>query len=176
MNRESCYELGYIEKTIGLKGEVQVFLDVDIPDEYSELESVFVEINNKLVPFFIDYVQLKHKSKASIKFEDVNDFEQASSLKGLKLFLPLDFLPKLGDKSFYYHEITDFLIKDKNLGELGRVASVFSGGAQDIIAMDYKGKEVLIPVSDALINKVDREKKVLELDLPNGLIDVYLED
>jgi 16S rRNA processing protein RimM len=41
--------------------------------------------------------------------------------------------------------------------------------------MLYKGKEVLIPINDETILKVDRENKIMQVCLPDGLLDVYLE-
>lgn len=70
MNIDACYQLGYVIKKHGVKGEVSVLLDVDFPEEYSELESVFVEINQKLVPFFIEAIQIRD-DKAVIKFEHI---------------------------------------------------------------------------------------------------------
>ena len=61
MREEDCYQLGEVIKTHGLKGEVSVLLDVDFPEEYSELESVFLQMEGNLVPFFIDSIQIHDK-------------------------------------------------------------------------------------------------------------------
>ena len=50
IDKESCYFLGKIVRTSGLKGDVSVFLDVDEPESYAELDSVFVERKGALVP------------------------------------------------------------------------------------------------------------------------------
>lgn len=174
MNPESCFELGYIIKAHGIEGDVQAMLDVDIPEEYIELESVFVEINQKLVPFFIEDLKLFKGKKALIKFEDVDSLEEAEELIRKKLFLPLKFLPKLRDDQFYYHEIIGYRVADKKEGDLGTIREVVEAPGQDLVVMDYRDKEVLIPVTDEVVLKVDHEAKVLLVDLPEGLLDVYL--
>ena len=58
MTTDECYRLGRITKPFGLKGEVIFFLDVDEPDNYAGLDSVFVETKNGLVPYFIKKIQL----------------------------------------------------------------------------------------------------------------------
>lgn len=175
MNKDACYQLGHITKLHGLSGEVTAFFDVDFPEEYKELESVFVEINNKLVPFFIEHLEITPK-KVILKFEDTNSAEAAEPLTGKTLYLPLSALPPLSGNAFYYHEIIGFTVTDADFGEIGPVKDVYPNPAQDLLACDHKGKEVLIPVSDELIEKLDREEKRLYVNLPDGLIQVYLED
>ncbi len=174
MNFESCYQLGYVLKTHGLKGELVITIDADNPQEYSELESVFVEINKKLVPFFMERFQLSG-AKAITKFEEVDSIEEAKEFKGAKLYLPLDFLPDLED-GYYFHELIGFKVVDSKEGELGQISGVFDSGSQDLIAMQYQEKEVLIPLTDEVVTKVDKSTKTIYTTLPDGLLDIYLSD
>ena len=174
MDFESCYQLGYLLKTHGLKGDVVIEIDADYPEEYVEMESVFVEINKKLVPFFIERIQLSG-SKATIKFEDI-DLAQANKMKGAGIYLPLEVLPDLKDGGYYYHELIGFSVKDKSLGSLGIISGFYSSGNQDLLAMDYKEKEVLIPLTDEVVTQVDKKAKTIETSLPDGLLDIYLSD
>ena len=175
MQKEDCYLLGYITKPHGLNGEVAAFLDVDSPEEYREMESVFVDINNKLVPFFIEHLEITPK-KSILKFEEVDNIESAEEIIGKELYLPLTALPPLTGNAFYYHEIIGFEVIDEAFGPIGPVREVFSNSSQDLIACNHQEKEVLFPVTDELIERVDRENKRLYVKLPDGLIDLYLED
>lgn len=175
MTKDLCYQLGYITKLHGLQGEVTAFFDVDFPEEYENLESVFVDINNKLVPFFIESLEITPK-KNILKMEDVNTPEAAEELIGKELYLPLSALPPLSGTAFYYHEIIGFTVIDAEFGEVGPVKEVYTQTNQDLIACDHKGKEVLFPVIDDLIERIDREQKQLYVRLPEGLIQLYLED
>ncbi|MBK6266755.1 16S rRNA processing protein RimM [Marivirga sp. S37H4] len=175
MKPSQCFQLGIVSRPHGLKGEVYVALDTDFPQEYAEMESVFLLQNGKLVPFFIESLQIRG-SEALIKFEEIDDKDAALSIKGLSLHLPLDQLPELDSDQFYFHEIIGYQIIDQNLGELGKVAQVYEAGHQDLIGMDYKEKEVLIPINDDIIISVDREKETMEVNLPDGLLELYLEE
>ena len=175
MKKDDCYELGYISKTKGLDGEVYVQLDVDEPEDYENLESVFIEIKKNLVPYFIQYIDFQDK-KVVISFEDIETLDQAKELVGSKLFLPLNNLPPLEEGQFYYHEVINFKIIDQNLGELGTIIQIYETGNQDLIAMQFQGKEILIPLVDDFIVKIDRENNILFVNLPEGLIDIYLEE
>ncbi|MTI31379.1 ribosome maturation factor RimM [Xanthovirga aplysinae] len=175
MEKDACFELGYVLKTHGLNGSVSVFLDVDFPEEYENLESVFIEVNKKLIPFFVETIHIA-KGKANIKFEDIDQIEKAEQLKGCKLFLPLELLPKLEEGQFYYHQVINYQVWDEQKGLLGKIQSIYEMPNQDLIAMDFQGKEALIPVSDEIIEKVDHEAKIMYVKLPEGLLDIYLED
>ena len=72
MKKADCYHLGYIAKLHGFKGEVSFFLDATDSSEYASLESVFVDINGQLTPFFIESIVLKPKSFAAVKLVGVD--------------------------------------------------------------------------------------------------------
>lgn len=175
MNRENCYQLGFVIKPHGIVGDVYIYLDVDAPQEYKKLESVFIEINNKLVPFFISAIAVRGL-KALVHFEGCDSLNQAEMLKSKKIYLPLETLPELEGDQFYYHEILGYTVVDKNDGPLGKVVNVYSRSGQDLLAMNYKNKEVLIPITGEIIGKADTERLELSVDLPNGLLELYLED
>jgi 16S rRNA processing protein RimM len=175
MTKDNCFELGKITKTHGLKGEVVLWLDVDFPEDYEDLESIFLDVKGELVPHFMESYRLSG-NRAIVQFEDIDTFEKAEELVNLEAFLPLEELPELENDQFYYHEIIGFQIKDKNLGDLGIVQTVHSMQAQDLLVMDYKGREVLIPVIPEIVLEADKEAKILNVNLPEGLLEVYLED
>ncbi|MDQ3289849.1 MAG: ribosome maturation factor RimM [Bacteroidota bacterium] len=173
MNIDTCYQLGYILRTHGIKGQVIAFFDVDYPEDYEELESVFLLINGKLVPFFIESIASQAKGRFLLKFEDTDTLEQAEKLKGIPLYLPLNSLPELEEDQFYYHDLIGYTIVDETLGELGVIRELFELPHQDLLAMDYRGVEVLIPLQDNLIIRADKSTQKLYMNLPEGLIDVY---
>jgi len=173
MNIDACYQLGYIVRTHGIKGQVIAFFDVDYPEDYENLESVFLLISGKLVPFFIDFIDPQAKGRFLIKFEDTDTIEQAEKLKGISLYLPLTELPELEDDQFYYHDLIGYTIVDETLGKLGVVRDLFELPHQDLMAMDYQGAEVLIPVQDEIILRADKTTQTLYVNLPEGLVDIY---
>ncbi len=175
MTQEDCFELGHISKTHGLKGEVVLFLDVDNPEAYEDMESMFIEVRNELVPFFIEQMYIRG-SKAIVKFEGFENIEKATELLKKKAFLPLDNLPELKDGQFYYHDVIGFRVIDKTLGSLGLVSSVYSLDQGDLLVMEYQEKEVLIPINDTNVLKADMELMEIYVDLPDGLLEVYLND
>jgi 16S rRNA processing protein RimM len=104
----------------------------------------------------------------------VDNEEDAEDLIGAGLYLPLDLLPALEGDKFYYHEIIGFTAVDRNFGAIGVITGINDTTAQAIFEIDRDGTEILIPMIDDFIKKLDRSKKEIHLEVPNGLIDLYL--
>ncbi len=176
MNREDCFFLGKIVKKYSFKGELLAKLDTDEPNLYESLESVFVDLKGALIPFFIESSQLHKSELLRIKFEDVDTEEDADALMKCELYLPMDFLPELEDDKFYFHEIVGFTVEDKRFGTVGTITGVNDSTAQSLFEIDRDGTEILIPMNDEFISKVDKTNKIIHVETPEGLIDLYLEE
>jgi 16S rRNA processing protein RimM len=174
MKKADCYHLGYVAKLHGFKGEVSLFLDVSNPEEFQKLESVYIDINGLLTPFFITSYQLKPKGFASVKFEGVDSENDAKALQRKDLYLPLTTLPELSGVNFYDHEVVGFELVDLSHGLVGEIVQIIDLPVNPLIQVDAKGKEVLIPFVKDLIQKVDRENKKLHVKTPEGLLAIYL--
>ena len=174
MNIDDCFYLGRITKPWGVKGQVMMFLDVDAPEDYLGLDSAFVEVKGQLVPYFFHLDNL-NGNKAVATFEDLTP-DQANALVGHSLYLPLDLLPKLEGNKFYFHEVVGFRVIDEEKGDIGILEQVIEYPAQPLFQVMKNGVEVLIPVIDEVIKKVDRDKKALYVAAPKVLIDLYLGD
>ncbi len=174
MNISQCFNLGHVVKAVGLKGECSILLDVDDSTRYKKLESVFIEINNQLVPFFIESIFLKQNNFASVKFKNISNQTQADELTGCSLFLPLTFLPPLNEFNFYYHEIDGYTIHDSEKGDIGIIKEVTDYGSSMVASTFLNEKEILVPLQNSFVTRIDREKKILYTTLPEGLVDLYL--
>lgn len=174
MLKEDCFYVGKIVKKYSFKGELLVKLDSDDPEIYEDMESVFVDLRNNLVPFFIEASQLHKSELLRVKFEDVETEQDADALLKCDLYLPLEFLPKLDDDKFYFHEIIGFTVEDVNFGMVGVVKSVNDSTAQALFEIDRDGTEILIPMNDDFIKKVDKINKTILVETPEGLIELYL--
>ena len=126
-----------------------------------------------LTPFFVEKLVCSG-DKFFVSIQDVKTVEAASALTGKEVWLPLEMLPKLSGKQFYYHEVKGFMVVDEEKGELGPIAEVIEYPTQAIIQVFKDNKEILIPILDQVIQKVDRRSKKLYIKAPEGLIEMYL--
>jgi 16S rRNA processing protein RimM len=175
MKKEDCFNLGKITRMFGTKGELTLVLDVDDPNEYLNLKLFYADYDGELIPFFIDKLTIKSGTSVIIKLMDIDDPKAAAALVNKLLYLPLEQLPTLNEDQFYYHEIIGYTIVDDALGQTGIIKDVLEFPMQEILQIDHNGKEILLPISDELISKVDRENKILYISAPEGLIELYLE-
>ena len=174
MRKEDCFYLGKIAKKFSFKGEVLIYLDTDEPELYENMESVFVEFNKNLVPFFIENSSLHKNDFLRVQFEDVDSEEEADSILNCDVYLPLSMLPKLEGNKFYFHEVIGFEIEDKRLGVFGKIVSINDTTAQPLFEVLNGEVEMLIPMIDQFLVKIDRENKKVVMDLPEGLVEMYL--
>lgn len=173
MTKNECFNLGYISRRVGNKGELAFILDVDDPSRYQKLESVFVELNNSLIPFFIKKIQLR-ANMATVTIDGIDTIERAEELVKAGLYLPLSSLPQLTGKKFYFHEMPGFTVIDKVHGEIGIIERVLDFPQQAIFQIKKGFKEILIPAKEEFIIRIDRTDKRLEINAPEGLIDIYI--
>ncbi|MFV0564374.1 MAG: ribosome maturation factor RimM [Flavobacteriaceae bacterium] len=174
MQKEDCFYLGKIVKKYSFKGELLIKLDTDEPELYENLDAMFLDVNNTLIPFFVESSQLHKSNLLRVQFEDVVTEADADSLIKTDAYLPLEFLPKLEGNKFYFHEIIGFNMYDKNHGAIGTIVAINDSTAQALFEVDNNGKTILIPMNDEFIVEVNRNNKTIVVETPEGLIDLYL--
>jgi len=174
MKKEDCFYLGKIVRKYSFKGELLIKLDTDQPELYEHLDTMFLNVRNNLIPFFIESSQLHKSDLLRVQFEDVTTEADADSLMKSEVYLPLELLPKLDGNKFYFHEIIGFTMEDKNYGKVGTITGTNDSTAQALFEVENNGKDILIPMNDEFILKVDRENKIILVETPEGLIDLYL--
>jgi 16S rRNA processing protein RimM len=171
MQLNDYYKIGYILKPHGLKGEVTVSIEADAGDVFDSVETVFVEQSKRLVPFFIESIS-QTGSKAYIKFEDIATVEAATAISKSALYLPKTARPKSARGEFYDDEIIGFEVTDKSLGSLGPVTDVEHAGPNKLLLVHYHDKEVLIPVNGPFIKSMNKTKRTISVELPDGFTEM----
>lgn len=173
MKIEEAFYIGYITKTKGLKGEVQIFFEYDEP-ELLDLDVVFADFNGKMVPYFVSVYKLQNNNTGNFYFDDIDHIDKAQPLLKKKLYLPLTKLPARAEDEFFYTDLKGFKAIDETLGELGEILEVHEYPQQFVAAVLYQETEVLFPLNEDFIVEIDDEGKILTVDLPEGLLDIYL--
>lgn len=174
MTIEDCFRVGSILKPKGLKGELRFY--VDYPGlEDIDFTTVFIEITSKLVPYFVESVKYLQKNAAYLFLEDVDTIEKASLLVRKDVYLPNKLKPKKKKAEFTLMDLKGFTAIDENEGELGIITDIHQYPQQLIATVTFKNCEVLFPLNEEIIKGIDVVKEIVTVDLPEGLLDIYLD-
>lgn len=146
-------------------------LDPEAPEVLEDIKTFFLERNKRLVPQFMESISVRG-DKAFIKFEDIDSPEAAQSISKSAVYLPKSTREKSGRGEFYDDEIIGFHVEDKSLGDLGLIKEVVSAGPNKLLSVDNNGKEVLIPVNSPFILSINKSKKKITVELPDGFLDL----
>ncbi len=173
MVKEEAFYIGYFTKTKGLKGEIQLYFEFEDYEDL-DLDVVFADMNGKMVPFFVSSHKLYPNSTGLFYFDDLDHIDKAQALVKKKVYLPLSKMPERGEDDFTYVDLKGFIVSDETHGELGEILEVNEYPQQFVATVLFKEKEILFPLNEDMIVEIDEEEKTLLVDLPAGLLDLYL--
>ena len=148
-----------------------MMLHGDAPNDLSSLDSVFLEQNNRLVPYFIETVS-GQGGKAFLKFEGIDSAEAAKLISKQSVYVSKSLRPQREPGEFYDDEINDFEVVDAHLGVLGKIDGVVAAGPNRLLSLEYHGKEVLIPTNGPFIKSINKTRKKIEVELPEGFLEI----
>jgi len=171
---EKLISVGFTKKMSGINGELKVTITDQYLEDYLQATVVFLKIQGKTVPFFIE----KHKVSNSllVKFEDVDGRDAALKLTSKEILLrEKDLIPEEERE----YEVTDnlefrkyegYLIVDKTAGEIGKIEEVVEFPQQEMAVVLYQENEIYVPLHEDLILEIDEDKNTILVQLPEGLL------
>lgn len=174
MDKDNCFYIGTILKAHGVSGELVLKVEIDFFDLLiDEMESVFVEIDEQLIPFFISDIDYLNEDTAIILFDDLSDEKKAKEFIGCKLYLPNDLMPEETSMISDLNHIKGYHVTDTNLGDIGIVSDILQYSFNYVIQVMQGSREILIPASEEIIDEINEENKTVRVTTPDGLIDIY---
>ncbi|MCI4648460.1 ribosome maturation factor RimM [Phaeodactylibacter sp.] len=169
MTKDSYTKVGRFGKTHGLNGGIRILVEDAFLDTALEAEVLFAPVDGSPVPYFNEGVLLE--SPLVIKLEDVDTKEAAKTLTGLDILLPAEEVEaELGIEDFRLLE--GFTVVTETEGEIGPILSVEAYPEQILALVSYQGREVLIPLNETFLQAIDPEAERVEMQLPEGLLDL----
>ncbi|WP_027002225.1 ribosome maturation factor RimM [Hugenholtzia roseola] len=173
MDKKKCFELGRIIRPHGLAGEMVILLEVDNPEDYLDLDTLFIEKKGQLSPYFVESLHLQPNGRALLALEGIDSIEAAQALSQLAVWLPDSYLPELEADEYFLHELVGYEVLDEKIGRLGVVENVYELPTENALVLTYQGAEVLILMQSQWILNLDKTAKKIEMRLPEGLLEVY---
>ncbi|MBN2862244.1 MAG: 16S rRNA processing protein RimM [Bacteroidales bacterium] len=165
--------LGRITKVHGREGIVTLRLENTFKDNLPDMEAVFLEIEGKPVPFFISESEYMGGHILRLKFEGYESVEKASEFAGCRVFLVSAYLAETPSEK--EEDLSGYRILTPENKLIGTVTGIIRNPGQYHLNVDPgSGKDIMIPFHEDLIVEVDRKKKIIIMDLPEGLAEINL--
>lgn len=167
------FKIGKLVAVHGLKGELLLKHELGKKTSLKGLTAIFIEEKkNSFLPWFIESVKIKNDQEIYLKLEGVNTRETAMTLSQKQIWLPETDFKKFAAKTAPASLLGYTIINgDESLGE---ILELVEQPHQLLCRLEIKGKEVLIPLHEKSLIKVDHKKKQVIVELPEGLLDIYL--
>lgn len=163
--------LGQITKTSGFEGAVLVKLEKKFIENIPDMESVFVETDGRPVPFFIEWSEYTGSDVLRLKFEGYGSVDKVEELKGSRVFLTYG--EQEADDNRDITILTGFAVVSQDEKILGTVMEIIANPGQMLLNIETpSGGELLIPLHQDLIRGIDKRKKLLHMDIPEGLTEI----
>lgn len=167
------FKIGKLIAAHGLKGELVLRHVLGKKTSLKGLQAIFIEENkNSFLPWFIQSTRIKNEEEVYLKLEGVDARETAVKLSQKNVWLPDADFKKMVAKSAPVNFLGYIVINEKR--SLGQILEVIEQPHQVLCRLDINGKEVLIPLNEATLQKIDHKKKEIYVQLPEGLLEVYL--
>ncbi|MGI8952195.1 MAG: ribosome maturation factor RimM [Chitinophagaceae bacterium] len=165
--------IGKFVATFGVKGELILQHALAKKTSLKNIEAVFIEEHpNAYLPYFIQSSKPKNSEEIFIKLEGVDTKETAQKFLRKKAWLRNEDFQKIAGKSSPIAFIGYQLINEKKF--LGIIEEVTEQPHQILLHITINNKEVLIPLHEKTLIKIDKKKKEVHVILPDGLLDIYV--
>tara|TARA_Y100000766_G_scaffold214032_1_gene185746 strand:+ start:2125 stop:2649 length:525 start_codon:yes stop_codon:yes gene_type:complete len=172
MKIEDCFYFGKIGKPKGFKGEVNIIIDKSTPISPKSLNKVLILVGKKLVPYPLSTFKITSKGNGLGKFVGINSELDVNRIKNFSVYLPKKILPKLKKDEFYLHDLVGCTLTDEKYGTVGIINEVNNQTSQTILFVETETDEIVIPLVDDFIVHINTSKKEVNLDLPEGIINL----
>lgn len=176
--------VGKIGKAHALAGELKASFDYTLKEgAISQLSHLFIDVVSPPIPFFIETIKpAPQEGFYLVNFESITNKEEAAQLTNTNIaFLKEEveqYFVLPNESTSPFDEETDlvgFTMIDRNLGNLGSIDNIMEMPHQLLAQMEVKGQEVMIPLTEATTEQIDEYDQVIYTNLPEGLLDIYLE-
>ncbi|MBW8686659.1 ribosome maturation factor RimM [Chitinophaga rhizophila] len=169
------FSIGKLVSVFGLQGEFILKHSLGKRSALQGVEAIFLEVRkNSFIPYFVQKTSVKDHEHVFIKLEGVDTKEEARKLVQTPVYLAEEDF-KTQTASSAPLSMLGFSVQDKQQGELGVIEEVIEMPMQVLVKVTYKEKEMLLPLNEQSLIKVDKKQQIVHVDLPDGLLDIYME-
>lgn len=171
IKENEVFKIGKLIKPHGIKGEISFAFDNDIFDRVNS-DYLICKIDGILVPFFVEEYRFKGSETALINFEDINTEEKAKKMSGVEVYFPRKYYEEDSeDIDYSWNFFIGFSVVDKTAGNIGIIEEVDDKTINTLFLIKNGEEDIIIPATEDFIEEADPTKKILYVNLPEGLLE-----
>lgn len=168
------FKAGKLVAVHGLKGELILKHELGKKSSLKDVKAIFIEDKrDSFFPWFIESTKIKSDTEVFLKLEGVDTREAAKKLSPKEIWLTEEDFKRLSAKSAPANLLGYTIINNKD--RLSEILEVIEQPHQLLCRIELNKKEVLIPINESFLKKIDHKKKEVIVELPEGLLEIYLE-
>jgi 16S rRNA processing protein RimM len=168
------FKIGKLVAVHGLTGELVLKHELGKKTSLKGLNSIFIEERkDSFLPWFIESTKIKNGEEIFLKLEGVNTREAANKLARKDIWLTETDFKKYAAKSAPANLIGYIILNEEK--PLGAILEVIEQPHQMLCRIEVNGKEALIPLNENTIERIDHKKRQVLVNLPEGLLEIYLD-
>lgn len=171
IRKEEVYKIGIFNKPHGIHGELQFTFTDDIFDR-ADCDYLVCQLDGIFVPFFIEEYRFRSDSTALVKLEGVDTAERARMFTNVDVYFPVEHVDEAEAGELSWNFFIGFRMEDVHHGLLGEVVDVDTTTVNTLFVVKQEGEELLVPAQEEFILGIDQEKKLITVELPEGLLDL----
>jgi 16S rRNA processing protein RimM len=171
IKKKEVAKIGQFNRPHGIKGELSFTFSNDVFDG-SECEFLICEMAGILVPFRVESYRIRSDVSALVKLKGINSEEAARKLIHADVYFPAEYLSESAssEENATWDYFIGFTLKDSVRGEIGKIIEIEKSTINILLIVVSGDDEIFIPAVEEWIAGVDAERKLLEVDLPEGLL------
>ena len=167
------FKAGKLVAVHGLKGELVLKHELGKKSSLKDVKAVFIEDKkDSFFPWFVQSTRIKNETEIYLKLETIDTREAAAKLSPKEIWLTEDDFKRLSAKSAPANLLGYTIINNKE--KLSEILEVIEQPHQLLCRLELNQKEVLIPINERFLKKIDHKKKEVIVELPEGLLNIYL--
>lgn len=165
-------KVGKTKKPHGIKGELKLHLDENYEDDFYKAQVIFLYMGGGSTPFFVETI--RGELFPILKLEGIDDRTKAAQFSHKDIFMRNEDIEEKTENinDLQYQKLKGYELIDKSLGILGKIEDIIEMPQQEMAVLNINKKETLIPLNEQLIIEINNKKKSIQMDLPDGLINL----